>query len=143
LVQPILCLTVMEAPTSLDANDVRAEKIKVLRALRPITAETVKEKTVRGQYARGKVDGGVAADYMTDVDVEESNTETYVAIKAEVDNWRWAGVPIYLRTGKRMSSRRSEIVIQFKSSNLCPILFLATRLLIPINLLFAYSPMKQ
>ena len=111
----LLCLTVMEAPTSLDANDVRAEKIKVLRALRPITAETVKEKTVRGQYARGKVDDVVAADYMTDVDVEESNTETYVAIKAEVDNWRWAGVPIYLRTGKRMSSRRSEIVIQFKS----------------------------
>lgn len=111
----LLCLTAMEAPTSLDANDVRAEKIKVLRALRPISAESVNEKTVRGQYARGKVEGEAVTDYMSDVDVEESSTETYVAIKAEVDNWRWAGVPIYLRTGKRMSSRRSEIVIQFKS----------------------------
>lgn len=111
----LLCLTAMEAPTSLDANDVRAEKIKVLRALRPITMESVKDKTVRGQYARGKVDGEAVTDYMSDVDVNESSTETYVAIKAEVDNWRWAGVPIYLRTGKRMSSRRSEIVIQFKS----------------------------
>ena len=111
----LLCLTAMEAPTSLDANDVRTEKIKVLRALRPITADSVTQKTVRGQYARGKIEGEAVTDYMSDVDVTESATETYVAIKAEVDNWRWAGVPIYLRTGKRMSSRRSEIVIQFKS----------------------------
>ena len=111
----LLCLTAMEAPSSLEANDVRTEKIKVLRALRPLTVETVKEKTVRGQYTRGKVDDEAVTDYMSDVDVEESATETYVAIKAEVDNWRWAGVPIYLRTGKRMSSRRSEIVIQFKA----------------------------
>ncbi|MEP3892331.1 MAG: glucose-6-phosphate dehydrogenase [Hellea sp.] len=111
----LLCLTAMEAPSSLEANDVRTEKIKVLRALRPLTAETVKEKTVRGQYTRGKVDNEAVTDYMSDVDVEESSTETYVAIKAEVDNWRWAGVPIYLRTGKRMSSRRSEIIIQFKN----------------------------
>ena len=111
----LLCLTAMEAPTSLDANDVRAEKIKVLRALRSVTVDSVKQKTVRGQYARGKVDDEAVTDYMSDVDVTESSTETYVAIKAEVDNWRWAGVPIYLRTGKRMSSRRSEIVIQFKS----------------------------
>ena len=111
----LLCLTAMEAPSSLDANDVRTEKIKVLRALRPITVDSVKRKTVRGQYARGKVNDEAVTDYMSDVDVTESPTETYVAIKAEVDNWRWAGVPIYLRTGKRMSSRRSEIVIQFKS----------------------------
>jgi len=110
----LLCLTAMEAPTSLEANDVRAEKIKVLRALRPITTESVQSKTVKGQYARGKVEGEAVTDYMSDVDVTESNTETYVAIKAEVDNWRWAGVPIYIRSGKRMSSRRSEIVIQFK-----------------------------
>ena len=110
----LLCLTAMEAPTSLAANDVRAEKIKVLRALRPVTVESVQDKTVRGQYARGKVDDEAVTDYMSDVDVTESSTETYVAIKAEVDNWRWAGVPIYLRTGKRMTSRRSEIVIQFK-----------------------------
>jgi len=111
----LLCLTAMEAPSSLDANDVRTEKIKVLKALRPITKESVQAKTVRGQYVRGKIGEEVVTDYMSDVDVNESTTETFVAIKAEVDNWRWAGVPIYLRTGKRMSSRRSEIVIQFKA----------------------------
>ncbi len=111
----LLCLTAMEAPSSLDANDVRTEKIKVLKALRPIIPETVQSKTVRGQYARGMVDGEAVTDYMSDVDVSESSTETYVAIKTEIDNWRWAGVPIYLRTGKRMTKRRSEIVIQFKA----------------------------
>lgn len=110
----LLCLTMMEAPGSTDADDLRLEKIKVLRALAPITAENVKEKTVRGQYVKGKVDGEAAPDYLTDVDIEESDCETYVAIHAEVNNWRWAGVPIYIRTGKRMSARRSEIVIQFK-----------------------------
>ena len=110
----LLCLTMMEAPGSTDADDLRLEKIKVLRALAPITAENVKEKTVRGQYVKGKVDDEFAPDYLTDVDIEESNAETYVAIKAEVNNWRWAGVPIYIRTGKRMSARRSEIIIQFK-----------------------------
>lgn len=110
----LLCLTAMEAPSSLEADDVRTEKIKVLRALRTITAETVQDVTVRGQYARGYVDDEGVTDYLTDVGVDRSTTETYVAIKAEVDNWRWAGVLFYLRTGKRMQSRRSEIVIQFK-----------------------------
>lgn len=110
----LLCLTMMEAPGSTAADDLRLEKIKVLRALAPITAENVKEATVRGQYVKGKVNGEVAPDYLTDVDVEESDAETYVAIHAKVDNWRWQGVPIYMRTGKRMSARRSEIIIQFK-----------------------------
>ncbi len=110
----LLCLTTMETPASLDADDVRTEKIKVLRALRPITVETSREMTVRGQYARGTQDGKAVPDYLTDVDRNESETETFVAVKAHIDNWRWAGVPIYLRTGKRMASRRSEIVIQFK-----------------------------
>ncbi len=110
----LLCLTAMEAPASLDADDVRAEKIKVLRALKPITAESVDKVTVRGQYARGTMDGDPVPDYLTDVDVNESGTETFVAIKTHIENWRWAGVPIYLRTGKRMAERRSEIVIQFK-----------------------------
>jgi len=104
----------MEAPGSTDADDLRLEKIKVLRALSPITSENVKDKTVRGQYVKGKVGGEAVPDYLTDVDIEESECETYVAIHAEVNNWRWAGVPIYIRTGKRMSARRSEIVIQFK-----------------------------
>ena len=110
----LLCLTMMEAPGSTDADDLRLEKIKVLRALAPITAENVRETTVRGQYVKGKVDGEIAPDYLTDVDFEESDAETYVAIHAEVNNWRWAGVPIYIRTGKRMSGRRSEIIVQFK-----------------------------
>jgi len=110
----LLCLTMMEPPGSTLADDLRLEKIKVLRALAPITAENVKEKTVRGQYVKGKVDGEASPDYLTDVDIEESDAETYIAIHAEVNNWRWAGVPIYIRTGKRMSARRSEIIIQFK-----------------------------
>ncbi len=110
----LLCLTAMEAPASLSADDVRTEKIKVLRALRILTPETVEENTVRGQYARGQVDDAPVTDYLTDVGLDQSNTETYVAIKAEIDNWRWAGVPIFLRSGKRMTQRFSEIVIQFK-----------------------------
>ncbi len=111
----LLCLTAMEAPASLDADDVRTEKLKVLRALRPVTAETVMSETVRGQYARGHMDDEPVQDYLTDVGFDASETETFVAIKTHIDNWRWAGVPIYLRTGKRMPERVSEIVIQFKS----------------------------
>ncbi len=112
----LLCLTAMEAPASLDADDVRTEKLKVLRALRSISAQETEQLTVRGQYARGKLaDGHFAKDYLTDVDVDQSSTESYVALCTYIDNWRWAGVPFYLRTGKRMASRRSEIVIQFKS----------------------------
>lgn len=111
----LLCLTTLEPPSSTDGDDLRTEKIKVLRALRPITADNVSETTVRAQYVRGEKDGDVLQDYLSDVDVSKSKTETYVAIKTEIQNWRWAGVPIYLRTGKRMAERRSEIVIQFKS----------------------------
>ena len=111
----LLCLTAMEAPASLSADDVRTEKIKVLRALSMPTEDTIETDTVRGQYARGQVDGEMATDYLTDVDAQLSQTETFVAIKTEINNWRWAGIPIYLRTGKRMSERFSEIVIQFKS----------------------------
>ncbi len=111
----LLCLTAMEAPASLEADDVRTEKLKVLRALRPITEADVEQQTVRGQYARGQSAGEPVPDYLTDVGLHQSQTETFVAIKAHIDNWRWAGVPIYLRTGKRMPERVSEIVIQFKS----------------------------
>ena len=111
----LLCLTAMEAPASLSADDVRTEKIKVLRALRPLKPEMAASDTVRGQYVRGQAGGEAATDYLTDVGVEMSSTETFVAIKTEINNWRWAGIPIYLRTGKRMSERFSEIVVQFKS----------------------------
>ncbi len=110
----LLCLTMMEAPGSTNADDLRLEKIKVLRALKPIDARNVQDKSVRAQYIKGRVGDEAVPDYLTDVEVEESRTETYVALHAEVNNWRWAGVPIYIRTGKRMAARRSEIIIQFK-----------------------------
>ncbi|HBS34693.1 MAG TPA: glucose-6-phosphate dehydrogenase, partial [Parvularcula sp.] len=109
----LLCLVAMEPPLDLDADTVRDEKIKVLRALRPITAASVRNATARGQYAKGASDGEVAASYAEELG-RPSSTETYVAIKAHVDNWRWKGAPFYLRTGKRMAARRSEIIIQFK-----------------------------
>ena len=111
----LLCLTAMEPPARLEQDAIRDEKIKVLRSLRPITAREVDDKTVRGQYQKGAIDGETVAGYLKERDVAaESSTDTFVAIKAEIDNWRWAGVPFYLRTGKRMSRRVSEIVLQFK-----------------------------
>ncbi|MEL7486353.1 MAG: glucose-6-phosphate dehydrogenase, partial [Pseudomonadota bacterium] len=109
----LLCLVAMEPPLDLEADVVRDEKIKVLRALRPLDADHARELTVRGQYSAGVVGAEQAASYAEELG-GASETETFVALKAHIDNWRWAGVPFYLRTGKRMSERRSEIVIQFK-----------------------------
>ncbi|GCA48619.1 MULTISPECIES: glucose-6-phosphate dehydrogenase [Sinorhizobium] len=110
----LLCFVAMEAPTSMDAEAVRDEKLKVLRALKPITASNVEQVTVRGQYRAGASSGGPVKGYLEELEGGVSNTETFVAIKAEISNWRWAGVPFYLRTGKRMAGRMSEIVITFK-----------------------------
>lgn len=110
----LLCLVAMEPPASLNADSVRDEKLKVLRALRPYDANTVKKWTVRGQYTRGEVSGKQVYSYQEDIERFDSNTETFVALQAHVDNWRWSGIPFYLRTGKRMASRYSEIVINFK-----------------------------
>jgi len=109
----LLCLAAMEPPMDLSPNAVRDEKIKVLRALRPITGQDVDQKTVVGQYRQGAVDGKPVGSYTEDLG-EESRTETFVALKAEIGNWRWSGVPFYLRTGKRLNTRLSEIVIQFR-----------------------------
>jgi glucose-6-phosphate 1-dehydrogenase len=109
----LLCLVSMEPPFDLDADIVRDEKIKVLRALRPITPANIREVTVRGHYEQGATDGVAVAGYGEDLGAE-INSETFVALKANIDNWRWKGVPFYLRTGKRMQTRRSEIIIQFK-----------------------------
>jgi glucose-6-phosphate 1-dehydrogenase len=109
----LLCLVAMEPPNEFAADAVRDEKLKVLEALRPITDREVGEKTVRGQYGRGSVDGAVAASYLDELG-HDSNTETFVVVKAEVETWRWAGVPFYLRTGKRLPVRHSEIVVQFR-----------------------------
>ena len=110
----LLCLVAMEAPNAMDADAVRDEKLKVLRALRPITNGNAVKNTVRGQYRAGASSGGAVSGYLEELGAPNSSTETFVAIKAELENWRWAGVPFYLRTGKRLAERVSEIVIQFK-----------------------------
>jgi glucose-6-phosphate 1-dehydrogenase len=111
----LIALTAMEPPISFDADTVRDEKAKVLRAIQPIEPEEVLTRAVRGQYGPGAVNGQPAAGYRTEPDVApESATETYVGLKLLIDNWRWADVPFYLRTGKRMPKRVTEICIQFK-----------------------------
>jgi glucose-6-phosphate 1-dehydrogenase len=112
----LLCLVAMEPPASLAADAVRDEKLKVLRALRRIQGSDVGVKTVRGQYRAGAVDGSPVQGYVEEVDdALGSTTETFVVLKVEIENWRWAGVPFYLRTGKRLPVRTSEIVINFRA----------------------------
>ena len=111
----LLSLTAMEPPISFEADAVRDEQAKVLRAIQPIRPEDVLSRTVRGQYGEGKVDGEMLSSYRDEALVaEDSRTETFVALKLFVDNWRWAHVPFYLRTGKRLPKRATEIVIQFR-----------------------------
>jgi glucose-6-phosphate 1-dehydrogenase len=111
----LLCLITMEPPSSLEGNRVRDEKLKVIRSLRPIEGDDLRLKTVRGQYGAGVSGKDPVVGYLEeDGGKGNSDTETFVAIRADIDNWRWNGVPIYLRTGKRMRQRYSEIVIGFK-----------------------------
>ncbi len=111
----LLCLVAMEAPVRFDAESVRNEKVKILEALKPITGQDVRDKTVRGQYTAGKIGGQEVPAYYFEKNVDnDSDTETFVAVQAEINNWRWAGVPFYLRTGKRLARKTSEILIQFK-----------------------------
>ena len=110
----LLALVAMEPPPRLGAKDVRDEKVKVLRSLRTIDAAHAASHIVLGQYAAGAVDGALVKSYTDDLG-RPSTTETFVALKAHVDNWRWKGVPFYLRTGKRMARRRTEILIRFRS----------------------------
>ena len=110
----LMCLVALEPPPTLDADALRDEKRKVLRALTPIDASNCESRTVRGQYKAGASDGAAVRSYLDDLGEAQSDTETFVAIKAEIGNWRWAGVPFYLRTGKRLSERMSEIVVTFR-----------------------------
>jgi glucose-6-phosphate 1-dehydrogenase len=112
-IMQLVCLTAMEAPSSLHHDAVRDEKIKVLRALRPIDADAVKLNTVRGQYTEGAIHKETVPGYDEELGDTESATETFVALKVEIDNWRWSNVPFYLRTGKRLKGKHSEIVVQF------------------------------
>ena len=108
-------LVAVEAPASFDANAVRNEKLKVLQSIRPFNLEMVAQSTVRGQYAPGKFGDKSVTGYRAEPGVSpNSRTETFVAMRLLIDNWRWAGVPFYLRTGKRMAKRTTEIMIQFR-----------------------------
>tara|TARA_R110001599_G_scaffold171353_1_gene362295 strand:- start:311848 stop:313320 length:1473 start_codon:yes stop_codon:yes gene_type:complete len=112
----LLCIVAMEPPLSVTPDAVRDEKLKVLRSLKPFTPTTLAKNVVRGQYRAGHVDGKAVPSYRNeDTANPDSNTETFVAVKAEIDTWRWAGVPFYLRTGKRMADQLAEIVVRFKS----------------------------
>jgi glucose-6-phosphate 1-dehydrogenase len=117
----LLCMIAMEPPISLETDALRDEKLKVLKSLRPIAAHEVGQVTVRGQYVAGAVDGKAVDGYQTDLNGQglakdaPSTTETFVAVKAQINSWRWAGVPFYLRSGKRLPQKVSEIVVQFRS----------------------------
>ena len=112
----LLCLVAMEPPNSLEAGSIRDEKVKIVKALRPIDATTVEDHVVRGQYSQGWIRGDAVPGYLEEpgCKASSSDTETFVAIKAHVDNWRWAGVPFYLRTGKRLAEKVTEIIIHYK-----------------------------
>jgi len=111
----LLSLTAMESPVAMDADAVRDEKVKVLRAIRPVLREEVQQYTVRGQYARGAYHGKAAAAYREEERVaKDSRMATFAALKLYVDNWRWEGVPFYLRTGKRLPKRVTEISVHFQ-----------------------------
>jgi glucose-6-phosphate 1-dehydrogenase len=111
----LLCIVAMEPPTSIAPDAVRDAKLQVLRSLKRFTPTTLAQNIVRGQYRAGHVDGQPVPSYRDEPDApQQSRTETFVALKAEIDTWRWAGVPFYLRTGKRMADRLAEIVVRFK-----------------------------
>jgi len=111
----LVTLTAMEPPVSFEANSVRDEQAKILHAIQPFSPEDVLHRTVRGQYGKGTIDKKKVVDYRSEENVAPfSNTETFAALKLSIDNWRWADVPFYIRTGKRLATRKSTIVIQFK-----------------------------
>lgn len=113
----LVSLIAMEPPVAFEADAVRDEKVKVLRSIRPFSTRDVADYTVRAQYEKGSVDGEIVPGYLDEPDIaSDSRTESYVALRLLIDNWRWAGVPFYLRTGKRLAKRATEIAIQFKTA---------------------------
>ena len=110
----LLCLVAMEPPASLDADAVRDEKLKVLKALKRIDGSNAANLTVRGQYVAGAAEDGPVPGYLEELGSPTSRTETFVALEVGIENWRWAGTPFYLRSGKRMAQRVSEIVVSFR-----------------------------
>ncbi|HYD81286.1 MAG TPA: glucose-6-phosphate dehydrogenase [Paucimonas sp.] len=111
----LLCMVAMEPPTSMHADAIRDEKLRVLRALKPLRLDALDQVAVRGQYKAGAIRGQSVRGYLDEAGIpSDSRTETFVAIQAEIDNWRWAGVPFFLRTGKRLTQRVAEIVVTFR-----------------------------
>jgi glucose-6-phosphate 1-dehydrogenase len=111
----LLCAIGMEPPINSHADAIRDEKLKVLRSLKPWTPESLAQDVVRGQYTSGSIDGTKVPGYREELGVSpQSNTETFVALRTEIANWRWAGVPFYIRTGKRLAGRDARIVINFR-----------------------------
>lgn len=111
----LLCLVAMETPISFDSDEVRNRKVEVLRAMRKFTPDDIRNSTVRGQYAKGWMEGKEVPGYREEINVNpQSNTETFAAVKFFIDNWRWQGVPFYLRTGKRLHQSASVVTIQFR-----------------------------
>jgi len=128
----ILTFIAMDPPVKLETESIRNEKLKVLKALRPITIDNVESKTVRGQYTAGFLQGGPVPGYTEEDDAHgESDTETFVALRVDIDNWRWADVPFYLRTAKRMPQKLSEVVVVYK--RLPHNIFTQTRKRLPAN----------
>ena len=111
----LLCAMAMEPPINAHADAIRDEKLKVLRSLKPWTLASLASDVIRGQYGPGKIDGRAVASYRAEQGVDpNSHTETFVALRTEISNWRWAGVPFYLRTGKRLGARDAHIVVNFR-----------------------------
>ena len=137
----VLCLTAMEPPVAFDAESVREEKVKVLKAVRRMDEEEVKRFSVRGQYESGWVWGDEVTGYREEEDVSPSSTtDTYVALRLFVDNWRWAGVPFYVRAGKRMPKKATEIAVQFNAAPHTPFARTGTEGLEPNVLVIRVQP---
>jgi glucose-6-phosphate 1-dehydrogenase len=118
----VLALTAMEPPASFDANAIRDEKVKALRSIRPLDPSALARLVVRGQYTRGEIGGVEVPGYRDEEGVSpESNVETFLALELDVDNWRWAGVPIYVRTGKRLPRRVTEVALRYKQVPFLPL----------------------
>jgi glucose-6-phosphate 1-dehydrogenase len=137
----VLAMTLMEPPASYDANGIRDEKVKALRAVDILRPDDVDANVIRAQYARGWVEGAEVPGYREEADVDpDSHTETYVAMKLKVDNWRWAGVPIFVRTGKRLPKRVTEVALQFQHVPHLPFDVSQTRNLGPNALVLRIQP---
>jgi glucose-6-phosphate 1-dehydrogenase len=140
-ISQLISLTTMEPPISFEADAVRDEQVKILRAITPFSPEEVLRNTVRGQYGEGVIEGQSVPAYRAEPNVNpESSTETFVAMKVQIDNWRWAGIPIYLRTGKRLPTRATEIAIQFKRAPFVLFRKTAVERLLPNQLVLHLQP---